>query len=55
MDTDAGSAIAEMAEQIETLNENVERMTEILETISDGLFYLNLHLDAEVKPWTGGR
>jgi len=39
-------ALQEVVQQLEKLNRTMERM-------DDGLFYLNLHVGAEVSPWTG--
>lgn len=36
---------------LDRLSDNLARMTETLETISDGLFHLNLHVGAKVTPW----
>lgn len=55
MDSDAEAAIEQVTQELQTLNDNVESLAQILDTISDGLFYLNLHLGAEVAPWTRGR
>lgn len=55
---DVVDVLQDILSELQELNRNlVDETREIgekLEQISDGLFYLNLHLDAEVTPWTGG-
>ena len=46
--------LSELQEMNRNLVDETREIGEKLEQISDGLFYLNLHLDAEVTPWTGG-
>lgn len=45
--------LSAIAGRMDDLNHTLERATELLEKISDGLFELNLHLGAGTDPWTG--
>src|SRR3546814_1448553 len=47
--------LQQISSRVEDLERSVARIAELLETISDGLFELNLHVGAGVEAWTGGR
>lgn len=40
---------------LSSLQSDIVQMTSVLEQISDGLFYLNLHIGAAVTPWVPDR
>lgn len=40
-----------IADSADGLQVSIDRMTDLLEVISDGLFHLNLHIGAAVTPW----
>lgn len=55
---DVVDVLQDILSELQELNRNLEYETraigEKLEQLSDGLFALNLHLDADVSAWTGG-
>lgn len=55
MSDNVDAEIRAVARGVSALEDSVTRMTEVLEQISDGLFYLNLHVGAEVTPWVPDR
>lgn len=44
----------ELLEVMERVVMELQDLNKRLDRIDDGLFYLNLHIGADTKPWTGG-
>ena len=51
MDPELEFELQAIRSEVSTLEDNLERIADLLDTISDGLFFLNLHVGADVKPW----
>lgn len=51
MSENVEAEVSGIAAGVSSLQEGITLMTDLLEQISDGLFYLNLHVGAKVTPW----
>lgn len=51
MTEDIEFELGNIAHGVSGLLDGIDRMTQLLEVISDGLFNLNLHIGAGVTPW----
>lgn len=46
-------SLQDVARELRDAVDELRGLNRRLDQVSDGLFYLNLHLGAEVSPWTG--